>query len=89
MKLYETTTNTKGKTEGVGDNIQLDTSFIKGNKVEYTAHYTTEGIMVYKQGKIVLDTISKGKKQKGVKCFSCGQTPDIFGRCKCCNKDAF
>ena len=31
----------------------------------------------------------KGNNQKGEKCFSCNQTPDILGRCKCCNKDAF
>lgn len=71
MKLYAKATNTKGKTEGVGDNIQIDTSFIKGNKVEYTAHYTTEGLMVYKQGVVVLDTITQGINLKGV-CRDCG-----------------
>jgi hypothetical protein len=59
MKLYATTTSEKGKTGGIGGNIQLDLHLTQGNTKEYTICYTTEGIMVYKQGVIICDTISK------------------------------
>lgn len=32
---------------------------------------------------------SKDETEKSEKCYSCGKVPDLFGRCKCCNKDAF
>lgn len=31
----------------------------------------------------------KESKQKDDKCVSCNKLPDQFGRCRCCNDDAF
>lgn len=42
----------------------------------------------------VLDNIQKVIFEKTIeaeeeKCPSCNKIPDMFGRCKCCNKDAY
>ena len=65
MKLYATVKNCKGKKEGMGDNIQLDIYLSKGNTEQYYVGFTTEGIMVYENGKIVFDTVtSEEMKQR-------------------------
>ena len=37
----------------------------------------------------ILKEIYRTTAKENKTCYSCGQVYDIFGRCKCCNKDAF
>jgi len=62
MKLYAKIQASRGGREAVkGDDIQLNLYLSQGNKKEYYIGYTSEGIMVYKNGIIICDTISKCK----------------------------
>ena len=62
---------------------------LKGNEVSgYRVMWNSNNTPTL--GQTLEEVEIKGKKQKGDdECFVCHQTLDQFGRCGCCNKDAY
>lgn len=72
MKLYATTTNDKGKIEGVGSNDWLKIELNRGNKREYTITYDNEGLLITNNiTRKEVDIITKGEKKKDDSVLMC------------------
>jgi hypothetical protein len=89
MKLFLTATSERGKPVTKSGNDEINITLTTERRQKFDIKFTGEEIEVMSYFDSSVEVINYDPyKQEEEKCPSCNKIPDIFGRCKCCNKDS-
>jgi len=90
MKLYATSENAEGKTEGIGSERWIKIELSKGNKKQFNVCYDGEAILVInKKTEQETDILFESKEKDNRQCKTCKFTNNIDlinGICGYCRK---